>query len=244
MTCEAFIVHLARATGRAAAVQAAAAAVGMPCTVVDAVDGQRLSQAELDAVYVPALHAPRYPFALGRGEIACFLSHRKIWAEIVARGLDWGMVLEDDVAVDPQAIARAVAAVRARGVTSDYVSLQTRPIPDGALVHSHDGCALRRITPPPLRTSGQIVGRQAAERLLAVTARFDRPIDVLLQMTWLTGVPVLCADPSGIGDWPEPVGGSVAQNKRRRGLGESLGREVARTLYRRRIAALARRHAP
>ena len=91
MSCEAFIVHLARATGRAAAVQAAAAAVGMPCTVVDAVDGQRLSQTELDAAYVPnGLHAPRYPFVWGRGEIACFLSHRKVWAEIVARGLDWG----------------------------------------------------------------------------------------------------------------------------------------------------------
>lgn len=242
MSCEAFIVHLARATGRAAAVQAAAAAVGMPCTVVDAVDGQRLSQTELDAAYVPnGLHAPRYPFVLGRGEIACFLSHRKVWAEIVARGLDWGVVLEDDVAVDPQVIARAVAAVQARGVTSEYVSLQTRPVPDGEVIHSHDGCDLHRVAPPPLRTSGQIVGRQAAERLLAVTARFDRPIDVFLQMTWVTGVPVLCANPSGISDWPEPMGGSVAQSKPRRGLGESLRREVARTIYRRRIAAIARR---
>ena len=242
MVCEAFIVHLARATGRAAAVQSAAAAVGMPCTVMDAVDGQRLSQAELGAVFVPeGLHAPRYPFAIGRGEIACFLSHRKVWAEIVSRGLDWGVVLEDDVAVDRDALARAVAAVRARGVLSDYVSLQTRPVPQGEVVAREGSCALVRVTPPPLRTSGQIVGRLAAERLLDVTARFDRPIDVMLQMTWVTGVPVLCADPSGISDWPELMGGSVAQTKRRRGLGASLGREVARTLYRRRVAALARR---
>jgi GR25 family glycosyltransferase involved in LPS biosynthesis len=109
------------------------------------------------------------------------------------------------------------------------------------VIHSHDGCDLQCVAPPPLRTSGQIVGRQAAERLLATTARFDRPIDVFLQMTWVTGVPVLCANPSGISDWPEPMGGSVAQSKPRRGLGESLRREVARTIYRRRIAAIARR---
>lgn len=244
MTCEAFIVHLARAKSRATAVRAAVASVGMPCTVVDAVDGQLLSQMDLDTNYVPqGSHEPHYPFSLGRGEIACFMSHRKVWAEIVARGLDWGLVFEDDVAIDPPSLAQAVALVKARGVTSDYVSLQTRPVPRGEVVYQADGCALQHVIPPPLRTSGQIVGREAAVRLLEVTARFDRPIDVFLQMEWVTGVKVLCANPSGTTDWPEPMGGSVAQAKRRRGLFESLRREVARALYRHRIALRARRQA-
>lgn len=241
MRCEAFIVHLARAEGRRGAVQAASAAVGMPVTVVDAVDGQRLSDAELEAAYVPdGLHAPRYPFALGRGEIACFLSHRKVWAMIIEKGLDFGLVLEDDVLVDPSALARAVAVTRAVGTGAEYVSLQTRPVPRGSVIGTEDGCRLVEAVPPPLRTSGQIVGREAAARLLDMTARFDRPIDVLLQMTWVTGVRVLCADPSGISDWPDQMGGSVAQVKRRRGVVESLRRDVARTIYRRRIASLAR----
>lgn len=243
MTCEAFIVHLARATGRAAAVQAAVTSIGMPCKVVEAVDGQSLTPAELDAVYVPrGLNALHYPFALGRGEIACFMSHRKVWAEIVERRLDWGVVLEDDVAIDPDAIADVLSLVQTRGVLTDYVSLQTRRLPVGRTVYQQDACRLLRVTPPPLRTSGQIVGRIAAERLLEATNRFDRPIDVFLQMEWITKVPVLCADPSGVSDWPEPTGGSMAQSKRRRGLASILRRELDRTLYRRRIAVLARRN--
>ncbi len=243
MRCEAFIVHLDRAKGRESAVAAARAAVGMPVTVVNAVDGMQLTAAELSAVYVAdGLYEPHYPFPLGRGEIACFLSHRKVWGMILERGLDYGVVLEDDDVVDSKALQNAVVLTDAATDGSAYVSLQTRPVPSGRRIATSHGCRLLDVSPPPLRTSGQIVGRHAALRLLDLTKRFDRPIDALIQMTWITGVPVLCASPSGISDWPEPVGGSVAQVKHRRGLLEIIRREMARTLYRRRFAALARLH--
>lgn len=241
MRCEAFIIHLARAERRRQVVEMAQAAVGMPCSIVDAVDGQRLSEAELAETYVSqGLFEPRYPFSLGRGEIACFLSHRRVWAEIVARGLDYAVVLEDDVLVEPAALARAVSFVQQIETTGDYISLQTRPLPKGKVVAASDASRIIKVAPPPFRTSGQIVTRGAAERLLKVTSRFDRPVDVLLQMTWLTGVEVLCVDPSGISDWPEDTGGSLAQTKGKRGIVASFRREVERTLYRQKIAALAR----
>lgn len=242
MDIEAFIIHLSRATARAPIVDAARWAVGMNCTIVDAVDGRHLTKTELSANYsADPLYSPPYPFELGPGEIACFLSHRKVWQEIVDRGLDWGLVLEDDVAVSSEILAGVVATVRSWGDLSAYVSLQTRPLPAmKTVLYEGDGCRLFRTTPAPLRTSGQLVGRVAAERLLRRTERMDRPVDVFLQMTWESGVKIVCADPSGIMDWPEPAGGSVAQTKRKRGVLASFRREVARAVYRRRIARLSR----
>lgn len=242
MGIEAFIIHLARASGRAPVVEAARRGVMMPCTVVDAVDGQLLGEVELGRTYAPnPLYLPPYPFRLGRGEIACFLSHRKVWQMIVDRGLEWGLVLEDDVAVSSEVLAGTVATVRDWGDLSAYVSLQTRPLPmERKVLYQGSGGCLVEISPAPLRTSGQIVGRHAAKRLLECTGHLDRPVDVFLQMTWESGVPVVCADPSGIKDWPEPTGGSVAQTKRNRGVLALLRREVARTIYRHRIARIAR----
>ena len=241
MACEAFIIHLARATSRKEAVEAAVRNVGMPATVMDAVDGQALSDAEV-ATWYPghALFEPRYPFPLGRGEIACFQSHRNAWKEILKRNLDFAVVLEDDTAIDRSQIEKVASFFADFGKSDDYVSLQTRPIVSGAKPIFCDGRAnLIQQIPPPLRTSGQIVGREAARKLLSVTEQFDRPIDCLLQMFWVTGVRMLCASPSGVSDWPEDFGGSVAQSKARRSFPDRLHREVSRAIYRSRISRMA-----
>lgn len=241
MACEAFIIHLARATSRKEAVEAAVRNVGMPATVMDAVDGQALSDAEVRAWYPGhALFEPRYPFPLGRGEIACFQSHRNAWKEILKRNLDFGIVLEDDTAVDQVDIGKAVSCYTAFANLSDFVSLQTRPLPSGgSCVFSHEDCSLHQFAPTPLRCSGQIIGREAARQLLSVTDQFDRPVDSLLQMPCATGVRVLCAGPSGVSDWPEDFGGSVAQSKARRSFPDRLHREVSRAIYRSRISRMA-----
>jgi GR25 family glycosyltransferase involved in LPS biosynthesis len=85
------------------------------------------------------------------------------------------------------------------------------------------------------------VSRAAAERLLAVTAPFDRPVDTFLQMAWISGVTLLAATPTPIRDVSGETGGTTVQ-RRRVGLITRLRHEAMRPIYRARVLALYRRH--
>ncbi|KAL3090259.1 hypothetical protein niasHS_006711 [Heterodera schachtii] len=76
--------------------------VGLDFTHFEAVDGQNLTEQELSAIrFLPGFEDPYYKRPMKRGEIGCFLSHFKIWEEIVRNGHQRAVVLEDDVRFSP-----------------------------------------------------------------------------------------------------------------------------------------------
>ena len=93
---------------------------------------------------------------------------------------------------------------------------------------------------PPLRAIGQFVTREAAERLIAVTAPFDRPVDTFLQMNWVTGLTLLAVTPTPIRDVSRETGGTTVQ---RTGMGflQRLHHEAMRPVYRAQVLARYRR---
>lgn len=234
----ALIVHLARAERRRPQVARLIADCPVPAHVLDAVDGRALAPDALRERYAPGLHRPRYPFAPNAGEIACFLSHRAAWARILAEGWNAALVIEDDAAIDPAQLARAIALAEAHP-GDGFVQFQTRPPGPGRTVARDSEIALTEPEVVPLRTTFNLFTRDAAERLLAVTERFDRPIDSFLQMHWVTGVKPLVLWPSGASEASEALGGSVIQLKG--GLRAKLHREVMRPLYRAAIRRRSRR---
>ena len=123
----------------------------------------------------------------------------------------------------------------------DYVLMPAQPIRNGVVVASRGGVTLLRPDAPPLRAIAQIVSRTAAERLLQRTLPFDRPIDTLMQMTWVTGQPVLIASPSPIRDVSRETGGSTVQRKSM-GILDRLRHEAMRPIYRAQVLARYRRH--
>lgn len=233
MRIEGFVVHLARAEQRRPQVEALRNALPMPVHVVDAVDGRAMTPGEIAAVYRPRLHRPRYPFALGAGEIGCFLSHRKAWREIVTRGLDAGLIVEDDVAVDGEGLRRLLDLVGQVTGPADFVRFPQKERGEaGPVVARGEGGALL-IEPatPAFGMVMQIVGRDAAARLLALTETFDRPVDAVLQMRWLHRLRVLSARPLVTAEISRDLGGTLAQSGRR-GLFATAKREIQRPLYR------------
>lgn len=240
MRVQGFVIHLARAKQRSPLVERILAVSPVETQIFDAVDGREMSEADLRAWYsATPLHSPKYPFTLGVGEVACFLSHQAIWRKMVHDGIDFALILEDDVEMDATQVGRVVEFVVGVGNPDVYVELQTRPLPACDIVAQAEGVQILRPILPPLRTSAQIVGRGAAARLLEVSERFDRPIDCLLQLVSVTGQEVLCASPSGVSDASDEVGGSVAQGRSRRGPSEWLLREWRRFWYRRQVRRLA-----
>jgi GR25 family glycosyltransferase involved in LPS biosynthesis len=236
MRVEALIISMRDQPAREAQVRAIRDACPVPSTVLEAVDGRALDGAQRARVFLPDRHRPAYPFPPRPGEIGCFLSHRAAWQAIIDRGLDAALILEDDVELrrprfDP-AFARACEAVRAHGMVR--LPLMERA---GAVARARSVPMVSRPVVLPLGTQAQVVSAGAARRLLDASEPFDRPIDVFLQMRWVTGVPSCVVSPSGVHDATSRVGGSTIQ-ARGKPFVEVLSHEIRRPLYRAAIRAL------
>jgi GR25 family glycosyltransferase involved in LPS biosynthesis len=229
---EAFIIHLRRAERRRPQAERLAAILPMPVTILDAVDGLQLSDDDVQAVYRRRLHRPRYPFELRRTEVGCFLSHRKAWREIVDRGLDAGLIVEDDVELGgphfDTALQLALQSIR----PGDYIRFPYRDYTDKGKIVAQAGEA--RLVHPRRLGAGmqmQLVGRQAATALLKATEVFDRPVDTTIQLRQAPAVRVLAMHPPIIRQIGHLLGGSVVQKKTRKPL-DVLSREIKRASYR------------
>jgi GR25 family glycosyltransferase involved in LPS biosynthesis len=238
---KAFILHLERAISRGPSVRSLIACLPIESEVVAAVDGARLTPQELDPAYVRRRFRPYYPFPLSRTEVGVFLSHRVAWRRIVDDALDFAFIFEDDAQIDANAFAALVEFMTAERRSWDYVLLPAKPIRNGTPIARRDDFMLMRPDAPPLRAIAQVVSLAAAKRLLDNTLPFDRPIDTLMQMTWVTGQPVLVASPSPVRDVSLKIGGSTVQRKSM-GLAERLRHEAMRPIYRAQVLARYRRH--
>ena len=209
----------------------------IPCSLLEAVDGRALSAEALDAVCTRRLRSPAYPFALRPAEIGCFLSHRRAWREIVERGLDGAAIFEDDVELARPGFDRALDLAFEALASADLVRLR--------LMHRTPAATRARTSPAigwptvtPLGTQAQVVGRRGAELLLAASERFDRPVDVFLQMRWLAGIAACEVAPSHVFDRTADVGGTTIQAGRSAGS-PRIARNLRRALYRARIRCLS-----
>lgn len=238
---EAIVIHLTRATARRPQVDRILAACPIPAEIIEAVDGRSMPVEDINAVYsLKKLHAPRYPFALTAGEVGCFLSHRKAWQTIVVSGLEAGLVIEDDVEIDPASFEKALELARTHITRVGIIQFQVREIANpGPVAASAGDVHLTRPALVPLRASCTLYSRHAARQLLDQTTRFDRPVDTYMQMHWLTGLRPFLAIPSGVSDKGNDIGGTTIQARNVPML-KRLRRELLRPIYRARIAAMSR----
>jgi len=234
------IIHLERAHARLPQVRAMMDMVPLPAQIVEAIDGQNMSAAQSHAYRLRHLR-PRYPFPLRPSEVATFHSHRTCWRKIIEDGLEAGLILEDDLHLDPEIFPKALNLAMSHAQQGELVrfpiKMRETPLrdiaPNGPIhLHSYDTIALGMVA--------QLVTRDAAQALLAATETFDRPVDSFLQMQWIHHVPVRTVWPSGVREISNELGGSLISRKS--GPLERLRREVLRPLYRRKIKALSRRY--
>jgi GR25 family glycosyltransferase involved in LPS biosynthesis len=239
-TVKAFIIHLPRATDRSAQVKNLIAELPVPAEIIDAVDGRTLTQEEIKRAYRRHLHNPPYPFRLSVNEIACFLSHRKAWQAILDQNLDAGLVIEDDVALNSDFPA-AWAAARSFLEPGRFIRLPFRPgREEGPEVFRGENARIIQPAPVGLGMVAQLIGRDAAGQMLAATELFDRPVDTMMQMTWVTGIEPLSVYPGGVREVSAVLGGSTI--KQQRSILHRLSRELLRPIYRMRVRSFSRKH--
>lgn len=239
MTLRAYVIHLARATERAPQVAQLLRDAPCPTEVLLATDA-RAAPPEARRFCTGSLHAPRYPFAVTLGEIACFLSHRAAWQQIVQSDTP-GLVYEDDTALDPLVHRTAVEVALPHLADLGMIMLQPRSINGPAALIAPGPPPLSRPQIPPVRLNATLYSVAAAARLLACTERFDRPVDGITQMPWVTGIWPAIVQPSGVSEASATLGGTTIQAKPK-SIAAWLHRELHRPLYRASIARHMRRY--
>ncbi|MEM8592092.1 MAG: glycosyltransferase family 25 protein [Pseudomonadota bacterium] len=178
MTIPGWYINLARDTARAEHMGAEAAQKQLPIQRQEAVDGALLTDAECATLDVPAPGLHR----LSAPELACCMSHRRIWAKIANGDSAYGAVFEDDLTFAND--------------TSDFLR-KDGWLPDGAHLVKIETTARKVLLLPPfaeagkgralamlgsrhLGAGGYIVSKTFAAELLAASETWSAPVDYLL----------------------------------------------------------------
>ena len=232
------IIHLERSLERKSQVIQLKKILPYRTKVVEAIDGSKPDNNFLKN-YTPRLLRPYYPFSLRSAEVACFQSHRKCWQEILDRGLEAALIIEDDVDIIDGEFTAAVKLAMKEIKMGDLIRFPMKPRekPRNKSVRS-DNISIFEPTVVGLGTQAQIVTYDAARRLLEKTEHFDRPIDVYLQLRWKHGVRILTLWPNGVRERSSSLGGSLIAKKRSNV--DRLRRELLRPLYRAKINIYSR----
>uniref|UniRef100_A0A8C1ERJ6 procollagen galactosyltransferase n=1 Tax=Cyprinus carpio carpio TaxID=630221 RepID=A0A8C1ERJ6_CYPCA len=97
---EVFMINLLRRSDRRERMLRTLYEQEIACKITAAVDGKALNASQIKAMGIqmlPGYSDPYHGRPLTKGELGCFLSHYNIWTEIVDRGLEASLVIEDDL---------------------------------------------------------------------------------------------------------------------------------------------------
>lgn len=227
--------------------------VGVP---FEFVEGYRAANPGALAGYSRALNLILHKRSLSNAEVAIYEGHRRIWREIVARGLDMALVAEDDILIhDPAAFMRAVDDLRAAPDAWDiakFFDFRPKKAVRKIIVGETTLLAYKY---PASGAVAYLISARAAAALLK-RRRIFRPVDEDFSHPWEFSIHVWSVSPNPAGETSATLGGSIIETDRqsvrmRRNLARSIWGNVlqfwklARSgAYRRSYSAKARSATP
>ena len=174
-----YLINMDRSTDRLEIMNKRLTELGLDFERVSAVEGAKLSLAELSGVCSPNR---KYPNKLTPGEIGCFLSHKKCWELLLASEDDWALVIEDDSSFAPTATDYFSTT---EWIPSECQLIQFSFTPDTTFsdktIDLPNGSHLVRVKhSSPCGTYAYLISREAAKVALSYAAKVEGPIDNFL----------------------------------------------------------------
>jgi glycosyl transferase family 25 len=191
-----FVINLERAADRRAHMQDLLCALGLKAEFVRAVDGRALSSSDRSQ-YDSRLARLNYRSEMTDTEIACYLSHYRIYERICREKLPLALILEDDVDIAPNFVTAIDALAAQPNPQWTVVRLQTlrRKLlePDCALTHGRlvgelGESGLFRLDTHVLGGCAYLMRLPAAQTMLTYGRIISRPIDQTLDRFWENGI--------------------------------------------------------
>lgn len=173
-----FLINLDRSPDRLRWMQHRTAELGISLSRVSAVDGRNLPAEEVQR-WSGVVHSR---FGMGPNEIACFLSHRKIWQMIVAERTPWSFIAEDDIYISDN-LKQFLANADWIPASADLVKAETvkqRVWLSPKSECEHLGHSLIELQSFHGGSAGYFVSLACAAKLLDSTSNFCVPLDQVL----------------------------------------------------------------
>ncbi|MFN7136576.1 MAG: glycosyltransferase family 25 protein [Thermomonas sp.] len=216
--CHAYVLNLARAPQRLAAMQARLSALGVAFTRIEGVDGATLAADALAAL----TRRNRYYKPLRPGEVGCYLGHVEALRSFLASPAHFCLLLEDDACFEDGFLPALAAALERRRAEADPLcrwdvlklcNRRRRWMPLAPLAAGH--CLVEYGPSVPSTTTAAVWTREGATRFLAAFSGVSRPVDCDLQHPWESGLRILSVHPPVVSAEPVPstIGGGKPRSR-------------------------------
>ena len=198
--------------------------------IFPAVDGSALSAVEIAAAYDPDGNRRYAKYPMTAGELGCYLSHLHLWKLIAASKPDFALVLEDDFRFsrDPTQVLNELAGLRLADVMIKIDASMARGRQRGRMRIGQSDLIANDVLEP--RTTGYLIGRNAAATLAAQKKRFFRPVDNDIKHIWEHRVPVLTLLPRLVEETPTARSDSSINPERKAAKAASSIRRLVRNV--------------
>ncbi|WP_412504006.1 glycosyltransferase family 25 protein [Shewanella indica] len=182
MNFKILVINLESSADRLVSMQEQCARLGLTFERVPAVRGSELLPEKKAEVYDIEANIRKYDRLLNDGEIGCYMSHVLCWEKVISDDLDFALILEDDAILTddmPKYLDKLAESFR----EWDYIKLShgSKQKKDVAAVDIGDSLMLGLCLKLPSTTTGQLVSRDGAKKLLQYAFPIARPIDMDIQ---------------------------------------------------------------
>lgn len=243
LSAPAYFINLDRHPERRDATVAQLETLGTGFTRIEGIDYRDLDPETIRRAVDPS---PALPFkrVLSPGEVACFLSHLKVWRLIAQGPAEMAFVFEDDVAFAAGA-REALIALENGPRDWDMVRLfcpRTIPAVDVRPLHGRFASVLSRKY--PMSTIAYAITRPAAAHLAEIMVPFAQPVDMALKFWWVHGLCSRIVIPSPCEPRTDPFSASTLDSNRESHNKTSLAaRFLANLRYQVAVARMRSLHA-
>lgn len=235
-----FVINLERDHERRRHMTELLSRLGLAAEFVTAVDGRALSDADR-ATYDRARALRIYGVEMMDTEIACFLSHRRLYERMVRDSISAALIMEDDVRVEPT-LPAVLDGLLASQVDWAVVRLDSKrsqviaPSRPGKFLGTRVAdlpadTALYRLRTHVLGVGAYLIRLEGARRMLAYAGGIFMPIDQTMDRYWENGILPFVVRPFQVHQ-AEDFGSSTGVRPIDRRSAQPLGVRVRRRLQR------------
>lgn len=165
-----------------------------------------------------------FPF-LNEGEIGLIKSYFELWSLISKQKEDYAIVFEDDALIRED-FFNDLDTLLSQITMDDFVDISGNK----GLYRTKTSSMTDLYIVPPLRTTGQIIGKSAAIKLEESILNYEAPIDVMLQEVYKHNVKVFCTKTAYVLSNDKNVGGTTIQKKNMLKI-KKIVREIIRPIW-------------
>jgi glycosyl transferase family 25 len=155
---------------------------------------------------------------LQSGEIACYLSHRKVWQKMLDEGIERALILEDDFQLT-MPVDEIMALLHEFRTDFDIVKLHGKPKRSRSIeecLHGRELYGWHQAFSVTGITVAQWVNARALPRLMAKAEQIERPIDMDIKHHWEYPLTVYHLIPEVVKEVSHQLGGSSIKNRKAR----------------------------